>query len=108
MKRFILLNMFTFCFFAASFAQTSANTTATNTSATVRKISGKGIFYMSEPDKEYEVVFKKTILIMMGINTGEDIAATLAAMCEREGKKDKVEYDAVIIQGVTGTAIKFK
>jgi len=108
MKRFFLLSTLLFGFFAASFAQTSTNITATNTAATVRKISGKGIFYMCEPDKEYEVVFKKTILIMMGINTGEDIATTLAAMCEKEGRKEKIEYDAVIVQGVTGTAIKFK
>lgn len=103
MKR-ITLTVFLFCAIAMASAQT-------NVTANVQKLSGKPVFVYSEPAKDYEVVFKREIKLVMSssqINSIGEIVEKLGKMCEKYAEKEKLEYDALIMRDLTAEAIKFK
>lgn len=105
MKKLFLALSFLCLFACGSFAQT------TSVSANVQKISGKPVFVLSEPTKDYDAVFKKEIVIVWSnnsINSVDEIANKLANMCAKHSEKEKLDYDAIIVNGVSATAIKFK
>lgn len=105
MKNLLLALSFLCLFTCGAFAQ------ATSISANVQKISGKPVFVLAEPTKEYDAIFKREIVIVWtnnSINSVDEIANKLANMCARYSEKEKLEYDAIIVNGVSATAIKFK
>ena len=104
MKRLLFLSSFLLILTVASFAQTSV-------SANVQKVSGIPVFVYAEPLKDYDVSFKKEIKMVWTndqINSINEIVKKLCDMCAKQAEKEKLEYDAIIIDDMTATAIKYK